>query len=227
MATLYNPRIITTGLALCLDAANVKSYPGSGTTWFDIGPNKYDFTLNNSPTYSNFAFTFDGISKTATSTTTFPVQISNTDFTLRLIFYTTSTGPNDGMLLLGNGPFNTNGKGLELRKRGTSYLEFTVNDGIGGGIRTFVSGDHTNVWRDLTITFSKGLESKYYINGVFGATTSYAGETSITDTYTFNIGRGSDSFFPGTVAHLSLYTRTLSEFEIKQNFNALRGRYGL
>lgn len=33
MRVAYNPPIVTNGLVLCLDAGNVKSYPGSGTTW--------------------------------------------------------------------------------------------------------------------------------------------------------------------------------------------------
>jgi hypothetical protein len=36
LAIFYNPRIVTDGLVLALDAANIKSYPGSGTTWTDI-----------------------------------------------------------------------------------------------------------------------------------------------------------------------------------------------
>jgi hypothetical protein len=36
MGIAYNPRTITDGLVLCLDAANPKSYPGSGTTWTDL-----------------------------------------------------------------------------------------------------------------------------------------------------------------------------------------------
>ena len=32
MATLYNPNIVTDGLVLCLDAANKRSYIGSGMT---------------------------------------------------------------------------------------------------------------------------------------------------------------------------------------------------
>lgn len=35
MGVGYNPRIVTDGLVLCLDAANKRSYPGSGTTWID------------------------------------------------------------------------------------------------------------------------------------------------------------------------------------------------
>ena len=39
MGISYNPRTITDGLVLCLDAANTKSYPGSGTTWADLSGN--------------------------------------------------------------------------------------------------------------------------------------------------------------------------------------------
>ena len=36
MALAHSPRIVTDGLVLYLDAANTKSYSGSGTTWTDI-----------------------------------------------------------------------------------------------------------------------------------------------------------------------------------------------
>jgi len=52
MGVGYNPRIVTDGLVLCLDAANKRSYPGSGTTWIDkVGGN--DGTLTNGPTFSS------------------------------------------------------------------------------------------------------------------------------------------------------------------------------
>ena len=48
MATQYSPKIVTDGLVLMLDAANPKSYPGSGTTWYDLSGNNFDFTLDGS-----------------------------------------------------------------------------------------------------------------------------------------------------------------------------------
>jgi hypothetical protein len=39
MAISYNPRIVTDGLVLALDAGNPKSYPGSGTAWTDLSGN--------------------------------------------------------------------------------------------------------------------------------------------------------------------------------------------
>ena len=44
MSSHHNPRIVTDGLVLSLDAANPKSYPGSGTTWSDLTKNNNDIT---------------------------------------------------------------------------------------------------------------------------------------------------------------------------------------
>ena len=60
MATRYSPAIVTSGLVLCLDAANPKSYSGTGTTWTDLSGNGYNGTLVNSPTFSQGVFTFNG-----------------------------------------------------------------------------------------------------------------------------------------------------------------------
>ena len=63
MGVGYNPRIVTDGLVLCLDAANKRSYPGSGTTWTDRSANGYTGTLYNGPTFdgnNGGRFFFDG-----------------------------------------------------------------------------------------------------------------------------------------------------------------------
>jgi hypothetical protein len=51
MSQNYGPKIVTDGLVICLDAANPKSYPGTGTTWFDLTKNNYNFTLSNSSAF--------------------------------------------------------------------------------------------------------------------------------------------------------------------------------
>ena len=60
----YNPSVVSDGLVLCLDAGNIKSYPGSGTTWTDIGGNQNNGTFVNGPSYNSSAggsIVFDGI----------------------------------------------------------------------------------------------------------------------------------------------------------------------
>ena len=72
------PNIVTSGLVLSLDAANTKSYPGSGTTWFDISGNNNHFTLFNSPTYNSLGyFELDGTNDYIRSTNTLDLSISN------------------------------------------------------------------------------------------------------------------------------------------------------
>ena len=47
------PKIVNDGLVLYLDAANSKSYSGTGTTWTDLSGNLNNATLVNGPTYSS------------------------------------------------------------------------------------------------------------------------------------------------------------------------------
>ena len=57
--------IITTNLIQHLDAANSSSYPGSGSTWYDLTANSIDGTFRGAPTYSSTdgggSFFFDGV----------------------------------------------------------------------------------------------------------------------------------------------------------------------
>jgi len=59
MALVHSPSIVTSGLVLCLDAGNSKSYPGSGTVWTDL-INSNTASLD-TPTYSNGTLNFSGI----------------------------------------------------------------------------------------------------------------------------------------------------------------------
>ena len=64
MAFFHSPNIVTNGLVLALDAANPKSYPGSGTTIYDLSGNGNHGTLNNGVGFStNYKgiLTFDGV----------------------------------------------------------------------------------------------------------------------------------------------------------------------
>ena len=52
MGTSYSPNIVKDGLVFQVDAANPRSYPRSGTTWFDLKCND-NGTLTSSPTFVN------------------------------------------------------------------------------------------------------------------------------------------------------------------------------
>ena len=63
MSLGHGASIVRNGLVLYLDAANPKSYPGSGTTWKDLSGNGNNGTLVNGPTFNSAnggSIVFDG-----------------------------------------------------------------------------------------------------------------------------------------------------------------------
>jgi hypothetical protein len=79
MAGTVAPNIITDGLVLYLDAANTKSYPGSGTVWTDI-VNLANGTLTNGPTFNAAnlgSIVFDGVNDYCPITGNNFIQIPN------------------------------------------------------------------------------------------------------------------------------------------------------
>ena len=63
--------LISDGLVLRLDPANIKSYQGTGTTFKDLTTNLSDFTLVGTPTYNvNGFFTFNGTNQYASRVNT-------------------------------------------------------------------------------------------------------------------------------------------------------------
>jgi hypothetical protein len=93
MSTFGGPNIITDGLVLALDAANVKSYLGSRTTWKDLSGNGNHGTLVNGVGYTSTnsgALVFDGINDYFVTNNN--LNLSDTDkLTVQIILKTTST----------------------------------------------------------------------------------------------------------------------------------------
>ena len=82
MGLFHSPRIVTDGLVMALDAANTKSYPGTGTTWFDISGNSNNATLNSVTHKSDNG----GVFETAGALTSYidnnTINLTSTNFTV-------------------------------------------------------------------------------------------------------------------------------------------------
>ena len=89
-----------------------------------------------------------------------------------------------------------------------------------------------NTWYHLAFTTSyngANTESKIYINGTANSNGSFVGNQTDAGG-AFSIGDGYNYYwypYNGQVSNVKVYNRTLTATEIQQNFNALRGRYGL
>ena len=236
MAGNVAPNVVTDGLVLYLDAANTKSYVSGSTTWVDIAAGN-NGTLMNGPTYSSTnggSITFDGVDDVVVTPT---VNLNSFEFTMNMWFKYQPLGAIRFLLdFRGTTPNNilgiyiTSGNQLILDDRDGPVVP-------GGDISAIqsVSSIPSNTWINLTATVNRNLgagnEDNFYLNGTPFAST-YAFSDNLNTAYVSNpfyIGNVSGSGFPykGDISTVQVYNRALSAAEITQNYNALKGRYGL
>lgn len=220
MALQHSPSIVTSGLVMCLDAANPRSYAGSGSTWYNAigGTNT---TLNNSPVYTSGTsgyFTFDGVDDYGQSTTNILTGGVSTPFTLEAVAMTTTASSWQTVL----------GTAGTYRQIGFLNNSFYWG-GNGGGGNLFVTGGSisANIWYHLVFTFD-GTTGYGYLNGsqTTGNIGSNGGTIGATLLSTYNAGSALERL-TGRIALARVYNIALTSAQVLQNFNAIRGRYGI
>jgi hypothetical protein len=222
MTTRYNYTggIVTDGLVLNLDAAKVDSYPGTGTTWYDISGNNNNGTLTNGPTFSGIgkqaSIVFDGVDdyvQSNISKSSFPNLI-----TLSIGFKLLSFVDVKGLLQFADNLSSTI-PWILIRTNGSNTMSWYLHGGyqINQTILT-----NTVYFLDLTYD---GTTWRAYKNGVLDG--SWTGAFGTLSGNYFWIGNGYNGYTNIQVYNTKLYNRALSAQEVSQNFNALRSRYGI
>mgnify|MGYP003340269397 CR=1 FL=1 len=212
MSVRLNPRISTNGLIMALDAGNSKSYPGSGTTWYDISGNGYNATLYNSPTFSNGKFTFNGTNSYAAVT-----SLNLTSGTYTIIGAARYSGATTGRIITSYannwlmGHWNTS--------PGNYYAEGWVVNSFG-----VISTD--TIWRIYAATGNTYTDTwEFYMNGVLN--TSNNGGSAGPNGISIGCQGGNSEFSTGDCAFVYAYNRVLTAEEILNSYNALRGRFNI
>lgn len=114
---------------------------------------------------------------------------------------------------------------LQDRPDLSKSLTFSVSPLLSTVQSTFQVGDGN--WHHITAT-NDTITSKMYIDGVLNAQASGTGIISAQPSISIgNWGLNNTRFLNGNIAQISIYNRALSASEIQQNFNALRGRFGI
>jgi hypothetical protein len=235
LALSHSPSIITQNLVLCLDAANPKSYSGSGTTWRDLSGNGNNGTLVNGVGYNSDnlgSLSFDGVndyvsksSWTNPPTTVFSIGCwvkfsDNLNNRYVLSFGRDAGGPSLG--------------GLALFAYGFDVVSDVLIFECGSAVGRVSSGivPSLNVWYHLTAT-ADGTNTRFYLNAELKNTSSQGGggiasnPTLSVGSYVNNGGTPSTFFHSGNIAQVSIYNRALTAQEIQQNFNATRSRFSI
>lgn len=111
----------------------------------------------------------------------------------------------------------------------SAKFTFVVH-GVGGGITLQGPVYTIGEWYHVVATYKNDIGSTMYVNGELGGTTASVGALVYPETYanTPSIGgHGTIYEFDGDIPLVKIYDRELTSNEVKQNFNALRGRFGI
>jgi len=248
----HSPSIVRDGLVLYLDAANSKSYPGSGVIIYDLMSN-YNSTMYGVTHNTNGYFSFAGtgerdsapigeyISLSTAATTT--LQSSKPDGVTYSVWMRFT-----GDQLSGHGIFvgSTTINHMEYRSSNINSGGYWRTEAVrqngysfGGGGNNADGGNQLNVWFNLTIIFDNITANhpvRWYKNGNLFHTGYMSngsnGDAEYFEPNSFGKSTGTDTYqyvesFKGDMSLLKIYEKALTVDEIKQNFNALRGRFGI
>jgi len=235
MSVNYNPRTVTDGLVLALDAGNIKSYAGSGSTWTDLSGNGNNGTFVGTTTFdsSTNSISFDSGSNTYVQT---PFNSLLTDISISVWFNAEVQDSDSGsglrpIVMIGD--FLTQGP-----------LEISVirSGDVNVGRLRFEIGSDAPEYRYLTngryddqnwhnaILVKDNTTMNVYMDGNLEVSQVNDNDILYDTSIALRIGGGTSVTarrFLGKVATTSVYNRALTALEVQQNFNALRGRFGI
>jgi hypothetical protein len=215
MTLQHSPQVIMDGLICLLDSANIKSYPGSGNIWTDLSGNGNNATLSNA-TYNSTtkALNFSNTGSIGTMSLS-SINLSSTNNTVMYLSRQTVPGAQLRVLtaisnnwLLGY----WNGYSSQYYAEGwvagaggpVAETAWSMYTGTGN-----VATDQWTLWKNNTKVVTNSNGGSAGPNGLCINTGGYAERSAC------------------EVSIILVYNRVLTDVEVTQNFNALRGRYGL
>jgi hypothetical protein len=221
MGTTYNPPIVTDGLVFCVDAANQRSYPKSGTTWSDlVGSN--NGTLINSVSFdagnggslqtdaSNERIEFGSVSMDLYNIS-FWVYLSSEVTSASTYSYPIQYGSNS-QEVIALGAFSSYATDETLAiASADNYARTYIKDNIPAGWNYI-----TFNWNGSTYDILLGTESKTTY------ASSYPGHVPRKTVNELTVG--AYQFF-GKISNVSIYNRALTADEVRQNYEATVGRF--
>ena len=229
MGIRRGPNIVQSGLVLSLDAGNVRSYPGSGTTWRDVSGNG-NAEMVNSPVFENSpkSFTFDGTADYFSVTSNTAFKSITGDITLTGWCKQNSTGGAPHQTILGTSLDYRHGIKLMSYYHGGIAVWLANGAGTGDYLLSS-SGIADTGWRFLAATrnSSTGL-LELFLDGVrVNYVTTFTGATNNNQNAAIGTDyHSSGYYYYGNIVTASAYNRVLQASEILQNYNMTKSRFG-
>jgi hypothetical protein len=224
------PDIVTDGLILNLDAGNPYSYlsGSSGTTWTNTVAvsSSISGSLENGASYSNGAMVFDGTNDTVRVGNASNIITNPSAITVESWVKTNVVGFYKKIIITSpSGSQGVRGFYLSLGPA-PDRLYFGVKTNLGEVYPSYGSNISTTQYSHIIGTYDSSLV-KLYLNGNLVASQSLSGNIDTTGICKISGYDNNNETWNGNISNIKIYNRALTQAEITQNFNALRGRYGI
>jgi hypothetical protein len=206
-------------------------------TWSDLTLSGFNGTLTTSPTYDSTnggSFSFDGTSNYVNVGNVLSYNTIGQQLTISVWIYPTRSSN----YILGRGTSNANYGHFSLFMD-TGAVKFSYYNTVSGYGTYTIGNISNNVWSHIFISHTFGSSSSTIsaINGVQigswvsggSAVSDYVSGTSFEIAHWYGTPTGTSTayWFQGKISLVQIYNRSLTLNEGQQNFNALRGRYGV
>ena len=229
-AAASSSSIVTSGLVF-----NLQTAPSSGATWTDATGNGYNATLQGSPSYTGSyggGIKLNNAAYTGTDYISVPYNISTNTVTVEIV---ASFNPTSNWATIwGNEIYNT-GRGYMAYM--TTATSITYGKPNAASSETITASNSIRHW---TFVINNTTQSLYLNASQVGASDSVTSQTLFaTSEFLFgarhtNAGTGATDKMNNSTAALypvfyqmRVYNKALSGAEITQNYNAIKGTYGI
>jgi len=229
-----NQKIVSSGLTLNLDAAQLRSYPTTGTTWTDLSGNGNNGTLTNGPTYTSSnggGIVFDGTNDATLLPASSSWNVAASDFSFEFWFKRTGTSQTYGRYFqLSNGD-TFSAFSLSVKSTNQDQLSFSIssngtswnilNDSLIGTLTTgqfnhvIISRVGSNFYLYLNKTQSLLVTSSASLYYASGGVPIIGGQTG-----------GTARTIAGIIPIFRFYKgKGLTQTEVTQNYDAVKSRF--
>lgn len=224
------PNIVRDSLALALDAASPRSYPGSGTTWYDLSGNEKNFTFSSTPTITigpnGGYWQTSGVVATGPSSDSLGINNSS-GYTIFWVGRTVTTGANGIFKIYSSVSGN---RGIFAHP---TWSNNTIYFDQGGCCSSSQRITYTNsaltdgTWAICGLRSTVNTRSIFYNGTKVTNTTVTAANLDLSST-NMELNTNDNGYnWNGYLASFFVYNRGLTDNEMLQNYKAFKSRANL
>lgn len=236
----YYGGIVRDGLVFHVDAARRESYEKGTLIWKDLTDNSNNGTLTNGASFneeSSNSISFDGNNdyvEFGSINSSNPLSLVGTsEQTFEVWFKSDGTGdPFQRLIDKSNAGGGAGGYFLSLNQPGDGAIFVKINNNVTDTPAEDSIGYLDNVWNQVVCARKNNTTNGWniYLNGVLKVSRNTTNLSVPTTTCNFRIGTWYSTTtreFKGEIGDVKIYNKALNASEVAQNYNALKGRFGL